>query len=191
MSTTVPIDFSEIVKGLKVQVMNNTTPNPEGTPDPTPQSDAPGSAEVNIDKGLQVGLDAIQKVFAGLVTAVKNAIGPEMLRMLEAGNFLSQVGTCLDETAAALRESGTCPPEKLGELACLRERLAVELKGSKFEGQTTALRERLEMAGQAATAGDARSLAVVAGYFHAAAKTAAPAPATQNNGQNYTIKFTS
>jgi hypothetical protein len=130
---------------------------------------------------VQGGLDAIQKVFAGFVQTIKDTIGPETLRNLEAGNWLEQLAVCLDQIAVGLRDIGAVPPDKAGELAFYLEQWESAVQGSKFESQQAALRQRLDGVRQAVervpegnAAQEAKVLTEAAGYFHAAAKTAVP-----------------
>lgn len=134
-----------------------------------------------VGDSLQGGFDALQKVFVGLVESVKEAVGPETLKSLELGNWFEQLASCLDQIATSLREAGTVPAEKVGELAFFSEQLDSEIRGSKFESQQASLRQRLDAVTQSlddvngANATEAaRKLAQAAGYFHAAAKTVAP-----------------
>lgn len=149
---------------------NDTKPNAENT----------FKIDAKIGDAFQGGMDALQKAFAGFVDMAKKAVSPEVMRNLEAGQWLGQVAACVDEAAAGLRESAKLPSGKAGELACHLERLDVELKSSKFEGQQAELRRRLESVVQgldraAETSGlnviEAKKLAEVAGYFHAASKS--------------------
>ena len=141
--------------------------------EPSPQ------VEINLDgTELGDGLAAIQQVFAGLADAAKNAVGPELLKNFQAGQWLGRVATCLDQTAAQLRTEVPSVAGKLGELAAYRERLGGELEGSKFAPEVTALAERLDSALSAARDRNPDVVAEAGGYFRAAANSAGPIPGT-------------
>ncbi len=62
------------------------------------------------------GVDALKSVLGGFVNAVKEAIGPEGIRNLEASRWLAQAAICLEAVAMGLRVHGKIPPGKAGEL---------------------------------------------------------------------------
>lgn len=135
---------------------------------------------------LQGGLDVLQKAFSGMFQVIKDAVGPDMLRNLEVGNWLEQLASCIDGIAQSVRETGSLPADKAGELTFFQEQFEDALTGSKFERQQSALKQRFERVTQAVdrvaagTRGDeAQVLAETAGYFRAAAKTAIAASATR------------
>ena len=168
--------------------MSDANPNGE------PEAEQSPEAKMPIGDGLQAGLGAIQQVFEGIVNAAKNAIGPEVLRNLQAAGWLKQVAECLDALAAGLRATAEYPPEKAGELACHVERLEVEVKESKFEVQLTSFRQRLdgvlkslEQAEGAGAVAAAKKIGEAAGYFHAAAKTVTAPIAGEMKSKTITI----
>lgn len=129
-----------------------------------------------IQEGLQGGVDAIQQLFSGFVKSIQDAMGPEMLRNISAGQWLAQVAACLESVASAWRAGEPAPADKAGELACYLERLAGEIHDSRVEDQLPALQDRLDKVLQAIDRGeiDLRGAAHAAGYFQAAAKSALP-----------------
>ncbi len=147
----------------------------------TPEGSSGTNAGVDVGAGFQAGLDVLGKALAGIVQAAKDAIGPELLRNLAAGQLFQQIATCLDEAAKAIEQSGTCPPQNRGQLMCYLERLEAEIKGSKFEAQGVALQGRLEktvgLLSDSNAPSAAKQIAEIAGYFHAAASSAAPVSA--------------
>lgn len=147
-------------------------------PETDPVTPIPIDLDANLGKGIEGALTAIQKLFAGFATAAKNAVGPELVRNLEAAAWLNRVAACLDEVAN-LDGSPTAAAGKAGELACHVERLAAEVKGSKFEPQEPALRGRLDAVVKALGTGSAAApvAAEAAGYLRAAANSVAPIPA--------------
>lgn len=135
----------------------------------------------DVGDSLQGGLDAIGKVFGGLVNSIKDAVGPELMRGMEAANWLEQVASCLDEIADGLRESGAAPWESLGQLDFYVEQFDGELEGTKLAERQRELRKHLEAAYAAAKQGDSNDAAAQAdnvsrasGYFRAAARTLIP-----------------
>lgn len=138
---------------------------------------------------LGQGMEALKSVLGGIVGAVKEAIGPEGIRNLEASQWLTQAASCLEAVATGLREQGKVPAGKAGELTCFLERVRDEVKGSKFESQLSSLRQRLEDAlqlversggaeGSAVSEQDINRLSDSAGYFNAAAASVAISAAT-------------
>lgn len=166
--------------------MNQTNPASRISHPPDVEANGKKSAEFKIDidpkigdkiqEGLQGGVDVLQGLFSGFVKSIQEAMGPEMMRNLAASQWLGQVAASLDEVAAAWRTGAPTPPGKSGELSCYAERLPEEVKGSRVEGQTDALRNWLELAKNAIERDDtqSRSVADAAGYFNAAAKSAMP-----------------
>lgn len=151
--------------------MSDSSTNSSGSSVP-PESQSGG---VN---GLQSGLEVLGKALASIVQAAKDAIGPELMRNLAAGQLFHQIAASLDEAAAGIEQNGTCPPAPRGQLNLYLDRLAMEIKGSKFEGQGIALQGRLEkvlgLLSDANSPSAANAVKEVAGYFHAAATSAAP-----------------
>lgn len=157
-------------------------------------SDRPGEFKIEFDSqsgdGLQKGMEALQQVFGGFVQSIKDAIGPEMIRNMEAAQWLDQLATCLEEIATGLRETGSVPPEAAGKLAFHVDGWDSSLKGSKLEARQAALRERLQTAEQAiqqVTQDNAEHQAALvgqaAGYFRAAAKSIIPMQAGGDSGK--------
>ena len=134
---------------------------------------------------------AMKKLFEGFATVAKQAIGPELLRNLEAASWLGRVATCLDETGASLNQPPTVVAGKSGELACYLEQLDAEVKGSRFESQEDALRHRIEGVVQAiigkSQTDASRTVAEAAGYFRAAANSVGPLPNMKSDQFNVTI----
>jgi len=153
--------------------------------DNTPQPDVTFSADGDVGEAVGQGMEALKMVLGGIVDMAQGLVGPEGMRGFEAGQWLAQVGASIEEIATALREQETVPAGKGGEITCFLERIDAELKGSKFESQTPAFRQRLEEISQLLeragaeetsrpTAGDLQQLTNSAGYFRAAASSAVP-----------------
>jgi hypothetical protein len=133
----------------------------------------------NVGNSLQAGFGALQQVFEGFAKMAQNAIGPELVKNLQAGGWLGSVADTLDAIAAS-NGSGV-PGAQAGELACYIERLESELTGSKFAPQLGSFRNRLESAAAATERAmqsgggisreDAQIVAAAAGYFRASAKS--------------------
>lgn len=143
---------------------------------------------------LGQGMDALKSVLGGFVNMVKEAIGPEGLRNLEASQWLTQAAACMTEVATGLRERGAVPTGKAGELTCFRERVDAEIRGSKFESQLPSLRQRLDDAlqfieqrsgseGSAVSERDINRLSDSAGYFNAAAASVVLSGSMGSNAQ--------
>lgn len=136
----------------------------------------------DVGQAFGKGMDALKQVMGGFVEMAKEMVGPEMMRNLEASQWLSQVANSLEEAADGLRESGSAPPGKSGEISCFIERLDAETQGSKFESQRESFLSHLDGAHQLVKqlttaetdvehAGKIRQLEDAAGYFRAAAAT--------------------
>ena len=145
---------------------------------------------VNIDprveESLQGGLDAVGKVFDGLVGAIKEAVGPELMRNMETANCLGQLATCLEAMAEGLNETGTIPAAAAGRFAFFVGQFDGALEGSKLAAQETVFRQQLNQTQQAVAnangdpTGTATVLAKAAGYFKAAAASCLPLPHGQH-----------
>lgn len=147
--------------------------------------DAPVAAtdpDINVDlgEGLQNGFDAIGKAFGGLVGAIKDAVGPELMKTLEVSTWLGQVAECLEKISNGLSSDGSVPAEPAGQFAFFVDQFDSNLNGSKLESQKPALQGHLQKCQQAienAAADPAIAVATLshsAGYFKAAAATCLP-----------------
>ena len=157
---------------------DNDTPPDAGRP----------SEEIKIDidpkigESLQGGMDAIGKVFGGLVGVIKDAVGPELMKGIEVSGWLSKLAKCLESIATGLRSDGTVPSEAAGQLSFFTDQFDEALAGSKLETQQDALKAQLQTAHDAiAAAGDdqqssADAVSKAAGYFKAAAASCVPVP---------------
>ena len=131
-------------------------------------------------ESLENGFDALGKVFGGIVGAIKDAVGPEMIKLLGTAKFLSQVAECLETISKSLSTDNTIPDESVGQLSFLQGQLDTSLDGTKLEAQKSGFQEHLEKSQQALedAAADpqaaAKTLAHAAGYFKAAAKSCMP-----------------
>ena len=65
-------------------------------------------------ESMENGFDAIGKIFGGLVGAIKDAIGPEMMKSLGAATWLGQVAECLEKMSKSLSTDGRVPDEPAG-----------------------------------------------------------------------------
>jgi hypothetical protein len=143
------------------------------------------SFDGDVSDAIGKGVDTLKSVLGGIVNAVQEAMGPEMMQNLAAAQWLSQAAACLESAAKGLREQGSVPPGTAGELTCFQERAEAELKGSKFKTQLPQMQQRLQAAldlvEQCSSAPDATpsdqdicKIADAAGYFKAAAASAVP-----------------
>ena len=142
--------------------------------------DSAPTSNVDLGKALEGGMAALQKVFEGIATAAKKAIGPDVLRNFEAAAWIGRVAGCLEETTVALKDAPANVAGKSGELACYLEQLETEIRGSKFVNQQASLRQRLDGVVQALAgdpSGAAQKAAEAAGYFRASANSVGPVPA--------------
>lgn len=126
-------------------------------------------------KSFEAGLGALQQVFAGFVKMAQDAVGPELIRNIQAASWLSAVAECLD----AITNAGQITNHQAGEIDSFVERCQAELNGSRFASQIPSFQSRLGAVAAVAarTAGtdekliaeDIRILASAAGYFRASA----------------------
>jgi len=136
--------------------------------------------KIDLSEGLENGFDAIGKVFGGLVGAIKDAVGPELMKTLAVASWLGKLSECLENIAVGLTADGTVPAEPTGQLVFYAEQFDTMLDGSKLESQKAAFREHLQNCQQAvANASDdpsaaATKLSHAAGYFKAAAASCVP-----------------
>ena len=155
-------------------------------------TDKPMTAEKHFDKkieankkidlgdSLENGFDALGKVFEGLAGAIKDAVGPEIMKTLEVANWLGQLAECVGSIAEGLSAHGAVPAEPAGQFAFFVEQFDTTLDGSKLESKKPALAEHLQNCQQAIanaegdTATSATSLSHAAGYFRAAAASCVP-----------------
>ena len=162
--------------------MNNTDSHPRFETQPNGKKNGEFKFQIDpkigesLQGGLQGGFEAIGQLLTGFVQSIKDAVGPELMRNLSAGQWLATVAASLEEIASAWQVGQPTPSGKSGELACFLERLAEEVQGSRVEGQEAALRERLAqaLAMIESDQSDARIVSKAAGYFQAAAKSAMP-----------------
>jgi hypothetical protein len=133
-----------------------------------------------LGESMENGFDAIGKIFGGLVGAIKDAIGPEMMKSLGAATWLGQVAECLEKMSKSLSTDGRVPDEPAGQLSFLQGQLDTSLDGSKLESQKATFQEHLRNSLQALENADAdpqsaaKTLARAAGYFKAAATSMVP-----------------
>ena len=129
---------------------------------------------------MENGFDALGKVFGGLVGAIKEAIGPELMKSIGAATWLGQVAQCLETLSKSLSTDGTVPDEPAGQLSFLLNQLDASLDGTKLEAQKGAFQQHLQSCQQALAnaAADpraaAKTLAHAVGYFKAAATSMVP-----------------
>ena len=130
----------------------------------------------DVGDALEKGMDALKSVFGGIVDMVQDTIGPDGMKNLGAGQWLTQVSTSLEEAAKSLRD-GAVSAGKAGELSCFLDRIEEELTGSKFESQLPSMLQKLQTALTVVQSGDSSDLAGIdavadaAGYFSAAASS--------------------
>ncbi|MEP3479960.1 MAG: hypothetical protein ABJZ55_11985 [Fuerstiella sp.] len=155
-------------------------------------TEKPMTAEKNFDKKIEIdtdidlgeslenGFDALGKVFGGLVGAIKDAVGPEVIMTLQAANWLGQLTECLQQIVKGLDADEMVPAEPAGQFSFLAEQFNTILDGSKLESQKPAFGQHLQNCQQAISdaADDAKAAATVlnhsAGYFKAAAASCVP-----------------
>lgn len=136
----------------------------------------------SVNESLQGGIEVIGKVFGGLVGAIKDAVGPELLQAMELAGWLQQLSGCLDSIVGALKSQGSVPAESAGQLAFYAEQFDRVVAGSKLESQQDTLRQHLHQARQAAESASKDPTAAVdviaqaSGYFKAAASSCVPLP---------------
>lgn len=136
--------------------------------------------KIDLGESIENGFDAIGKVFGGLIGAIKDAVGPEMMKTLAVASWLGQLAECLEKIAGGLTADGTVPAEPAGQLAFYAEQFDTTLDGSKLESQKAAFSEHLQNCQQAVAnaAADASAAATTlnhsAGYFKAAAASCVP-----------------
>lgn len=135
---------------------------------------------IELGEGLENGFDALGKVFGGLVGAIKDAVGPEVIMTLQAANWLGQLAECLQQIVEGLDADGIVPAEPAGQFAFFAEQFSTILDGSKLESQKPSLGQHLQSCQQAIGNGsvDAKAAATVlnhsAGYFKAVAASCFP-----------------
>lgn len=153
-----------------------------GTANTKQQIDLNFDFDPNVGDGLKNGLNALGQVFGGLVTAIKDAVGPEMLKNLEAAGWMGQVAKCLETISTELNQNGSVPADAVGQLSYFSEQFSEAIAGSMLESQSDALKARLQTAQTAIDAAGedpvaaAAAIAKVAGYFKAAAESFVSAP---------------
>jgi hypothetical protein len=141
----------------------------------------------NLGDSMGKGLDAIGKVFGGLIGAIKDAVGPEMMKALETANWLGQVAECLETISKSLSTDGSVPDDSVGQLSFLKAQLDSSLEGSKFEAQKATFQQHLQDCQQALDNSStnpqvaAKTVAQAAGYFKAAAKSLVPIKASSDS----------
>ena len=142
--------------------------------------------DTNFGESLETGFDALGKVFGGLVGAIKDAVGPEMMKTLGAANWLGQVAECLETLSKGLSTDGSIPSEAAGQFSFLADQLDANVDGSKLEAQKATIGEHLQNSRQALDSADndpqaaAKALAHAVGYFKAAATSVVPIQPSSN-----------
>ncbi len=133
-----------------------------------------------LGESMENGFGAIGKIFGGIIGAIKDAVGPEMMKALGAANWLGQVAQCLETISKSLSTDGTVPGEPNGQLSFLKDQLDKSLDGTKLEAQKATFQQYLQNSQQALENADAdpqaaaKILAHAAGYFKAAATSFVP-----------------
>lgn len=152
------------------------------------QKQVPSEFKIDIDpkvgESLQGGLDALGNVFGGLIGAIRDAVGPELMRNMEVAGWVGQVATCLEQIAASLKEDGNVSAEVSGQLSFFVDQFDSSLEGSKLESQQVALKQYLLNAQQAVENADRDAVSAVAqaaGYFKAAAASCVPIQPNENS----------
>lgn len=141
----------------------------------------------DLGKSLETGFGALGQVFGGLVGAIKDAVGPEMMKALGTANWLGQVAESLETISSGLSADGTVPAESTGQLSFLAGQLNESINGSKLEGQKATfadhLQKSLQAVDNAATDPETASttIAHAAGYFKAAATSMIPIQGTSDD----------
>ncbi|MBP85804.1 MAG: hypothetical protein CMJ64_03665 [Planctomycetaceae bacterium] len=164
---------------------------PDGETNEKNQPEINFSFDGDVGDAIGKGVDSLKSLLGGIVDAVQEAMGPEMIQNLAAAQWLSQVAACLESAATGLREQGSVPFGTAGELTCFQERAEAELKGSKFKAQLPQMQQRLkgalDLVEQCSANADAapsdldiRKVADNAGYFKAAAASAVPISPSDN-----------
>jgi hypothetical protein len=158
--------------------MNSTEPEPRFNAETNGRKNAEFKIDIDpkLGQSLQGGVDAIQQLFAGFVNTIKESVGPDMLKNLSTAAWLTQVADSLEQIMTAQQAGEPIPESKSGEIACYLERLDAELKGSRVEGQSNSLRDRLVrvQTGLEQQQLDRRALGDAIGFFQAAAKSVVP-----------------
>ena len=156
-------------------------PNNDDQPEQKPL-DLKFDIDPKVGESLQGGLDALGQVFGGLVGAIKDAVGPEVMKGIEVAGWLEQLTTCLESIAAGLRSDGIVPADAVGQLTFFAEQFDSAIAGSKLEAQKELLTAKLRMAQQVIDGVNndptaaAETVTRVAGYFKAAAASCVPVP---------------
>jgi hypothetical protein len=134
-----------------------------------------------LDESMGNGFDAIGKIFGGIIGAIKDAVGPEMMKALGAA------AQCLEAISKSLSTDGTVPGEPNGQLSFLKDQLDKSLDGTNLEAQKATFQQYLQNSQQALenAAADpqaaAKTLAHAAGYFKAAATSFVPVQPTADS----------
>ncbi|MCA9122453.1 MAG: hypothetical protein H6822_15395 [Planctomycetaceae bacterium] len=134
----------------------------------------------NLGESLESGFDVLGKVFGGLVSAIKDAVGPELIKSLGTANWLGQIAECLETMSKSLSADGTVADEPAGKISFLKDQLDSSLDGTKLEAQKASIQQHLENSLQALENAEAdpqaaaKALAHAAGYFKAAATSIVP-----------------
>lgn len=160
---------------------NESNPKMEGESKNDFRIDIDPKVGEKIQEGLQGGVDMIQSLFTGFVKSIQDAVGPEMLKNVSAGQWLLQVAASLNEVCDSWRAGQATLAGKSCELACYIERLEEEIQGSRVANQLAALQERLsnaiaalDQASPESQSSSLRLLSDTVGYIQATAKSAMP-----------------
>lgn len=144
----------------------------------------------NLGEGLQNGFDAIGKAFGGLVGAIKDAVGPELMKNLEVANWLGRLAECLEKISDGLHSDGSVPAAQAGQFSFYVDLFDATLDGSKLEAQKPAFQQHLNRCQQALKNPvtdaplAAATLAQSAGYFKAAAASCVPVQANASDSDS-------
>ena len=139
------------------------------------------------------GLDALKDVFAGFAGMAQQMAGSDEMRNLQAGQWLAQVASSIEEVCTGIRDDNAVPAGKSGEMTCFLERLETEVKGSKAEDQLESLQQRLKKTSQLMnrlnkkntlpSESELQTLQETLGYFRATAVSINPSGAA-DDGHN-------
>lgn len=161
-----------------------TMPAPDLSDSTPPNNDFnktnPG-LDPKLGESIQVGFNAIQQLLTGFVQSLHDVVGPDAAQHLKLSHHLGLLAGALEEIASDLRNTGSIPANRSGELDFYFEQLSALLTQPGDSVLHAAIQQRinaakltLQYAGTNPVDETIKQLAAVSGYLRAAARSLLP-----------------
>ena len=160
--------------------MSESNPSDPASDDSNANKTNPG-IDPKLGESIQVGFNAIQQLLTGFVQSLQDVVGPDAAQHLKLSHHLGLLAGALEEIASDLRNTGSIPANRSGELDFYFEQLNTLLTQRGDSALHAAIQQRinsakltLQYAGTNPVDETIKQLAAVSGYLRAAARSLLP-----------------